>query len=856
MKTKFLFAENFQKSIPKEEIAIIGKDIKRFSDEYVQNNCNIFNMGTGWYIREIKGNCHIKKVYKFRVNRKDRILFTFERYISNRASSSESVIFLEFCRHDDQIFTGRNIQKVNSKKITKDEQFDEKEDEFENYVNYRGYTYNYDYNTEITSILSIEEMEKIAQGDDVKRVRYYLNDHQYMIVEDNKIQPLFLFGSAGSGKTTVSIYKAEKLRKNNIKVGYFTYSEHLKKDVEDIFKNIKDENSIEFIEFNIVNEHILHRTKISDYLKYEEFEEWSCSILRKYKNLHPKDVWREIRGIIKGLVPLNWINITIKQKDMNNELKEYLQEKNYIDVSNEIITIQGSNLAEINSKLSINNHFRNISQQFLKEIYNKLNQKIAEINMLPLEMYLKVNKQYSLFDIETRNNIYHIACLYEKMLKDRNKKDENDIIRLALKNNTELKYDYIICDEVQDLTEIQTYYLFNTVNRIENIMFSGDYNQTINPTFFKTQRIESLYKSLNGLSNFRAEIMETNYRSAQNIVNFANKLKELKIKKIGYDKDYDYNETSIRKYSGKIFMIQGNLVSKERLSDINNERIYVDILVSNEKIKKKLENKYNMSAIYTVGEYKGCENKYIIGVNILSSYKEKLDYIIKSEDKINNIEYMYYFNLLYVFITRARDNIYFIEDDLPNNFIEYFNENFIWIDKFDLKKLELESVSTKDEHYQKGINLEKLGQYEMAIDSYKNVKGLYDKTKIAIKRCNALLNNKKGRHIEAALELMDIGEYKLAAKCSFQGRDYENALKALIYDDSSYEEIQKNFNNVGFSVFEVIARMKNADELNEKFSRILNMYMDKKIESIKDNIVTIDEITELLKQEKGEDLWI
>lgn len=55
------------------------------------------------------------------------------------------------------------------------------------------------------------------------------------------------------------------------------------------------------------------------------------------------------------------------------------------------------------------------------------------------------------------------------------------------------KYDFIVVDELQDLTEKQIYLLYKLVKNPENVLFSGDFNQTMNATYFNTHRIKSLF---------------------------------------------------------------------------------------------------------------------------------------------------------------------------------------------------------------------------------------------------------------------------------------------------------------------------------------------------------------------------
>ncbi len=44
-------------------------------------------------------------------------------------------------------------------------------------------------------------------------------------------------------------------------------------------------------------------------------------------------------------------------------------------------------------------------------------------------------------------------------------------------------FDFVITNEIQDLTEIQIYGLIRLARNRNHLLFSGDINQTIRPTF-------------------------------------------------------------------------------------------------------------------------------------------------------------------------------------------------------------------------------------------------------------------------------------------------------------------------------------------------------------------------------------
>lgn len=849
---KVIFSDKLIKSIPSEYYQKVLLEIDDFYCEYVSSNFNIRNMKNGWSIREIKGTTNIEKVYKLRVNIKDRVIFTFGKYLGLREDFIDSIVFLEFCNHDNQIIRGRNITATSSN-------IEDYEVAFENYVDETYTDYVYDCSKSISRIVSMDEIKDMIEGND-DRATYYLNEQQFQLI-NREIKPLFLFGSAGSGKTTISINKAHNLCENNMKVGYFTYSDFLVDEATNVFMKIikEDQKNIDDykakIDFYSVNKYLLKEAKKIAMISFEQFKVWVNNHLNKTlgkKNINVQaiDIWREIRGIIKGLVPIDWIEIDVSHEELTTEFIEYLLDNNFGYLEKTKIRILNSNLADLNTNIYCSN--KDNSEEFIKNIntiYQVIDEIICNNKLISLDIYSNLSEKYSIFNSEEREFIYDIAVKYQQWLESNNKIDENDVVRLALINLHKediSKFDYVICDEIQDLTEMQIYFLFKIVRNKDNILFCGDYNQTINPTFFDTGRIEAIFKICNGKFNFNNEMITTNYRSSKNIVEFSNKLTDLKVNKIGGHKKHDYKEDCVREYSNKIKLICSNNISKDMLLSISKRRAYVDVLVADEDEKEKiLECNNTNRLVFSVSNYKGLENEYIIGYNILSKFKNKWNEIFLGNFQSKEVELRYYFNLFYVFITRARNNICLIEEDICEDLLEYFKDEIEVLDQFDLSKLDLVRISNADEHYKKALRLEKNKQYIEAIEAYKNAELNYFESDRDIKRCLALHKNLQGLHSDAGNELMKIGEYKYASDCYLEAEDYLNVIQAMTLNKNSYKDMVNLLSKVNIEPMDVMIKNENVNWIY-KFNIIYKEHMDSGLNFMKKDVADIDKIIDSL----------
>lgn len=482
--------------------------------------------------------------------------------------------------------------------------------------------------------------------------------------------------------------------------------------------------------------------------------------------------------------------------------------------------------------------------QDLDTIYCAIDEYIINNKIIDKQLYLNLPNRYSIFTYEEKVIIYDIAQRYQQWLESNNKFDENDIVRIALSKviiEEKNKFDYIICDEIQDLTELQIYFLLKLVNDKNNILFCGDFNQTINPTFFDTGRIEAIYKIYNGMSNFKERIIKINYRSSKSIVRFANKLTTLKIYVLGKNKRNDYFEKSVRDSSGNIRLIK-NCISKDELLSILKKRAYVDIIVGDDEEKYSLiNNSKDNKLVFTVSDYKGLENEYIIGYNIISKFKEKWNEILYKNINSNNNELRYYFNLLYVLVTRARNNILLIEDDFNEELIKYFKEDIEVINEFDYKKLGLDRISTKDEHYKKALRLERKKQYIQAIESYKNADLNENELKQEVGRCEALQKILEGYYKEGAEELLKLKEYKYAMDSYLKCEDYLNVIKCGILGKMSYKEIENILSFIDLDIVDYVTERRNIIDWYEEFKKVYINYMEGELDLFSKNVDSIIE---------------
>ena len=841
---KILITELFLSHIPQGKESFVLQKMSQFVREYVASKFNMSAMRTGVSVREIKNNRNGLRIFKLRINKGDRILFTFD---TDRVRSEyrQAILFLDYCHHDDQAMRGRMIG-VSNQQV---EEYLTSEESIDEFIDQQYINFDYDPNRVITRVINVETMGQLLDEREDKAV-YYLNDEQFECLAPTDA-PTFIFGSAGSGKTTINIHKAFILAMQPIKVAYFTYSSYLVEDAKKLFQKILEESPeyradelLKRVHFYHLNDYISQEVSIYQTVSYEQFRTWVIErqpLLLKQLGIGIYDIWKEIRGIIKGMIPKEWIDYRVNMKEWSlaSDLVEVIVKKGLGHVDGEDLVLHAEKLYEAKTRF--------LDQYELKAVllmHQILDQYLLNHALIPKEIYLKLDEQYCLYSSSQRELLYELTLRYQMFLSAEGKVDENDMARQFLNrlmNQNVPLFDFVIADEIQDLTEIQIYCLIRLARNRNNLLFSGDINQTIRPTYFHTGRIESILKTSNTHLGFIKHQLVKNYRSTKEVVDLANQVVNLRIQRLGLNKKNDYHEIPIRGEQHPIYYFDAkHPLEMVKLIETGLNRHYVAIVVPDEEEKKNFERlTQQKGAVFTVEEIKGIEKDYIICYNVMTKYKTAWETILNQDVMYQN-QYRYYFNLLYVALTRARHHLCFIEEDMPPSLYEQFESEFLSFDTFDETELKLNQLSTDNQFYKEAQLYERRELYEQAITEYELSQLEEAKTDIA--RCRALMKNKEGHHVEAGHDLMHLKEYEKAALCYRQGHDRLNYLKALVFQELPFAQIQQEFEKEGSNVLTFVYEQDVRVTWLKRFNKLYSRHLLKQAQVIDRMIETIHEL--------------
>ena len=747
---KFLIRDNFFKSVPKEKFETVVNNLKYFYNEIEKNCENIKNIPKGFWIKKLAGSGNR---FEFRVNNGDRIFFS----LNKRGDEEEKITFILYSSHDHGVRNTKRveIQFVKDFEILKENFEPSREDELDKRI-------FLDYNNVITYEVKDDSFFKLNR--DSRYFYYYLNDEQYETIISQP--PVFVVGSAGSGKSTITLRKILNIEEHNSvynfeKIGYFTGNSYLKDNLLEQYNFFRDKSKAEISEFYTLKEFYrkefgIDTRKIIGFKKFMEFLSFSYPNRKKFK-VEDYNIYFEIIGIIKGLMIQNGADNW--EKDLN-------------------------------------------------------------ISLISLEEYKKLSKKYSVLDENLKTEIYKIALKYEEWKEKNDLYDVNDLAVIGIKSKR--KFDFVLVDEVQDLTETEIFFLTTLVKNPENIVFAGDIHQMVNFNSFSFDRLKNLYYK--NKINYSFSILTKNYRSSEEIVKLANYLTDLRKKYIGNLGMDDYKEGAVSEEGNIELSSVNSSIMEKYQKDVNSA-----IVVSDDEERNRIFDTYGIKhRIFTVEEIKGLEYKNIICCNLITknlwAWKKILSGNVKQDQR-----YRKYFNLFYVGITRARKNLIIMEDCLEDNILLKNIKSFINIENSEKQSIkektgELENISfsSKEEWLSEGIKLYKLEKFDEA--QYAFEQGDYP-TWIAERETEIDIEN---GDYKTAVEKIEKGNFK-KPDIYFQKliidniMENENYVKALRYLETF---------NIPYRYFEIKKKVSEGIEKNiystKDINRIITLFLNRK----------------------------
>jgi ankyrin repeat protein len=416
--------------------------------------------------------------------------------------------------------------------------------------------------------------------------------------------PIIIVGSAGSGKTALTL---EKLRYQTGRVLYVTLSAFLAESARDLY------------------------------------------FAHGYENDHQDTVFLSFKEFLETIQVPNGREVTFR--DFKGFFDRHKQQFRFAD-----------------------------AHQFFEEFKGVISSRPDRA--LTGEEYVGLGVRQSIFALEQRSAAYELFEKYRAWLQSSSLFDTN-LVSHALQELATPEYDFIVIDEVQDLTNAQLALILKTLAKPAQFLLCGDSNQIVHPNFFNWSGVKSLFWADPKLAERQTlSVLQVNFRNAQDVTRVANNILKIKHARFGsIDKESNFLVEAVSENTGRVEFFADKDTIKRTLNEKTKSSTQFAVLVMRDEDKAEAKKTFQTPLVFSVHEAKGLEYPNIILHNFISRYRQTftditedvtqadlektdLEYRRAKDKNDKSLEiYKFYINALYVAMTRAIEQVYMIEQD-------------------------------------------------------------------------------------------------------------------------------------------------------------------------------------------------
>lgn len=299
--------------------------------------------------------------------------------------------------------------------------------------------------------------------------------------------------------------------------------------------------------------------------------------------------------------------------------------------------------------------------------------------------YAALGIRQSIFPPEQRSRLYDLFARYRAWLAEARLFDLNLVAQDWLAQAAP-RYDFVVIDEVQDITPIQLALVLKTLKKPGHFLLCGDSNQIVHPNFFSWAQVKSLFWRDPALAERQElRVLAANFRNGREATRVANQLLKIKHRRFGsIDRESNYLVQAIAADAGEVSLVSDKEAVKKELDKQIRQSTQFAVLVMRDEDKAAARQHFSTPLLFSIHEAKGLEYENIVLYRFISDHRaefaeitdgvrpedlltEQLDYRRARDKSDKSLEvYKFFVNALYVALTRAIRNLYIIESDVEH----------------------------------------------------------------------------------------------------------------------------------------------------------------------------------------------
>jgi len=309
--------------------------------------------------------------------------------------------------------------------------------------------------------------------------------------------------------------------------------------------------------------------------------------------------------------------------------------------------------------------------------------------VLSADAYQALGVRQSIFPAEQRAEVYVLfekyrAWLLESKLYDLNLVAQDWLARAAP------RYDFVVIDEVQDITAVQLALVLKTLRKPTNFLLCGDSNQIVHPNFFSWSQVKSLFwRDPHIAQQQELRVLTANFRNGREATRVANQLLKIKHRRFGsIDRESNFLVQAVGGDVGQVALMPDKDATKKELDKQIRQSTRFAVLVMRDEDKAEARKHFATPLLFSIHEAKGLEYENIVLYRFVSDHRAEFSDIVEGVDKqsllVESLDYRrakdksdkslevykFFVNALYVALTRATQNLYLIESDTAHPLLD------------------------------------------------------------------------------------------------------------------------------------------------------------------------------------------
>jgi tetratricopeptide (TPR) repeat protein len=396
--------------------------------------------------------------------------------------------------------------------------------------------------------------------------------------------------------------------------------------------------------------------------------------------------------------------------------------------------------------------------------------------LLPRDEYEALGRKRAPAFVAERPRLHQVARRWQEHLDAQRLADEIDLCRLALRAvPPDGMYDHVVCDEAQDLAEVQVELLLRLLRgrALGGLFLAGDPQQVINPCGFRWAEVRSRIRDRfmgQGRAVPDLHVLTRNFRSVRGLVELANEVLAFKRDRTGRS-DGDEAEEAMAVGAAPI-LVTGD--EADLVAAIRGFGPRCAVVAGTPDTRTRLQASLETTRVFTVVEAKGLEFDVAIlwGVSAADPepWRRLLDPALALREDPACRRALHH---LYVAVTRARRHLAVYEPPgaPPVWTAERFAARLDPEPPASLTRLFVRSAEPGEWRREGEYFLER-GRHRQAAECFRRAGDARREAESL-----ALHHEAAGEPALAAARWLDLGEPARAARCLEEARDYVAAAR-------------------------------------------------------------------------------